>query len=82
MLSVHGGHDGPAEPGTAQHYHCHPLSDHLPQVSNDIIIMSNEYHYHYNHYHHFPSLMKFISHRPIANGIIDINKEKVKYMWL
>ena len=52
MLSVHGGHDGPAEPGAAQHYHCHPLSDHLPQVSNEIMIMSNEYHY--NHYHHFP----------------------------
>ena len=60
MLPVHGGNDGPAEPGTAQHHHRYPMSDHLPQVSEYLDPVEIKEQFQFN-----SSINNELKHRPL-----------------
>ena len=64
MLPVHGGDDGPAEPGTAEHHHCHPMSDHLPQVNEYLDPVEIKEQFQVN-----SSINNELKHRPLLSSV-------------
>ena len=64
MLPVHGGNDGPAESGTAEHHHRHPMSDHLPQVNEylDPVEIKEQFQF-------INSINNELKHRPLLSSV-------------
>ena len=64
MLPVHGGDDGPAEPGTTEHHHRHSMSDHLPQVNEYLDPVEIKEQFQVN-----SSINNELKHRPLLSSV-------------